>query len=65
MGLGDNRQLTVAWQGTDGIVTAQYPGEPDTLVEEVCHRLVRNLTSLEWRQYFGAENYRRTCPGLP
>jgi WD40 repeat protein len=30
-----------------------------------CDRLGRNLTWLEWQQYFPAEPYRQTCPNLP
>lgn len=37
---------------------------PDDLVTEVCKRLTRNLTKAEWRQYFGNEPYRKTCPNL-
>jgi WD40 repeat protein/energy-coupling factor transporter ATP-binding protein EcfA2 len=34
------------------------------LIAEACARLTRNLTDVEWRKYFGEENYRKTCPLL-
>ena len=34
------------------------------LVAEACARLTRNLTEAEWQQYFGDEQYRKTCPLL-
>jgi WD40 repeat protein len=30
-----------------------------------CHRANRNLTRVEWRQFFGDQPYRATCPDLP
>ena len=30
-----------------------------------CRKANRNFTCKEWRQYFGSENYHRTCPDLP
>ncbi len=38
---------------------------PDGLVQEICLRLFRNLTTAEWHQYLGNEPYRPTCPNLP
>lgn len=38
---------------------------PADLVASACGQLWRNLTREEWRQYVGAEPYRKTCPGLP
>jgi WD40 repeat protein len=36
------------------------------LVEWVCARLIRNLSTDEWRRYLGEEEpYTETCPGLP
>lgn len=35
---------------------------PETLIDEACLRLTRNLTKEEWRQYLGDEPYRNTCP---
>ena len=37
----------------------------DDLVEEACKRLTRNLTSVEWNQYFDKKPYRKTCSDLP
>jgi WD40 repeat protein len=33
--------------------------------ERACRRANRNLTRKEWRQIFGDEAYRATCPDLP
>jgi WD40 repeat protein len=38
---------------------------PEDLVAQACGRLMRNLTTDEWRQYLGSEGYRKTCPNLP
>lgn len=35
------------------------------LITAACNRLGRNLTWLEWQQYFSDEPYRQTCPNLP
>jgi WD40 repeat protein len=37
---------------------------PDAIIAEACDRLARNLEKAEWRQYFGAEAYRKTCPTI-
>jgi WD40 repeat protein len=37
----------------------------DDLLAEACARLTRNLSQDEWRQFLGAEPYRKTCPELP
>lgn len=35
-------------------------------IEEVCHRLPRNFTQTDWKQYIGTNlPYRATCPNLP
>jgi len=38
---------------------------PEDLIKEACSRLFRNLTYQEWKQFFPAQAYRRTCPTLP
>jgi WD40 repeat protein len=36
---------------------------PEAIIAEACDRLSRNLNAdAEWRQYFGDEPYRKTCP---
>jgi WD40 repeat protein len=37
----------------------------DDLISEVCNLLPRNFTHNEWKQNFGEEPYRPTCPNLP
>ena len=48
----------------DGIIHV-WLLSPDSLITELCSRLPRNLTHLEWQQYFNDEPYRATCPNLP
>lgn len=48
---GDGTARIWTWQSKD-------------LIAEACARLTRNLTEVEWQQYFGEEPYRRTCPLL-
>ena len=39
---------------------------PEDLMAEVCTRLPRNLTRVEWQHYIGdALTYRAACPNLP
>jgi WD40 repeat protein len=39
---------------------------PETLIDEACSRLSRNLTLAEWNQFAGFEEpYRKRCPKLP
>ena len=39
---------------------------PQDMIDELCSRMTRNLTAVEWAEYVGAEvPYRRTCPSLP
>ena len=33
--------------------------------QRACGIAGRNLTQREWAQFFGAEQYRKTCPNLP
>jgi WD40 repeat protein len=37
----------------------------ETLIDEVCSRIPRNLTREEWRDYMGDEPYQQTCSNLP
>jgi WD40 repeat protein len=37
---------------------------PQQLITEACQRLTRNLDPDEWREYIGAETYRKTCPNI-
>ncbi|MET0917481.1 MAG: hypothetical protein ABWY07_03540 [Burkholderiales bacterium] len=63
----DDRFL-IAWSGdvlSPPHAIRLWPLSLDTLVEEACERLARNLTLEEWRQHFPSEPYRRTCPNRP
>lgn len=39
--------------------------QTQTLAEQACQQIRRNLTPLEWQQYLGDEIYQLTCPDLP
>lgn len=39
--------------------------QEEAIVDQVCHRLTRNLSKAEWSQYLAPEPYADTCPGLP
>jgi WD40 repeat protein/serine/threonine protein kinase len=56
---------TGATQESNGL-TQTYLTELTDLQERACTRLGRNLTWMEWLQYFGpSEPYRQTCSQLP
>lgn len=38
---------------------------PDELIDKACNRLTRNLTQVEWTQFFEEETYALICPQLP
>ena len=38
---------------------------PDELIEKACSRVTRNLTQVEWGQFFEGERYQLTCSNLP
>ena len=66
MGLNaDGTNLLGASAVSDGLGIGEYPSQPLTLADEVCRRLVKNLTREEWTRYLGSESYRRTCTNLP
>jgi WD40 repeat protein len=50
----------LAARAQDGI-TMLWRLWPGDLPTEACRRVERNLTSEEWRTYFGDEPYRKTC----
>ncbi|BCM88687.1 hypothetical protein IAD21_00529 [Abditibacteriota bacterium] len=60
----EDGKYLVATNKTSG-ATQRKLWNPDSLVEESCSRLTRNLDSSEWQKYFGEEDYRSTCPNLP
>jgi WD40 repeat protein len=49
---------------TDG-VTRVWLWQRESIIEEACPRLTRNLSKEEWQQYFDNQKYRQTCPNLP
>jgi WD40 repeat protein len=50
---------------TAGEPTRVWRWRPDDLMATACERLPRNLTAAEWRDFLGAEPYRKTCARLP
>lgn len=50
--------------GYDSVKYWPLPPE-ESLVEEACQRLTRNLTRAEWKELLPDESYRKTCPSLP
>ena len=54
------------WLVTGGRATTRvWRWQTEDLIAEACARLPRNFTPREWREFFGNESYRRTCPNLP
>ena len=39
--------------------------DPRLWIEKACERVGRNFTQAEWAQFFGEENYRKTCEQWP
>ncbi len=60
---GDNGHM-IATASDDGTVLLSLL-IPDELIEKACSRLTRNLTQLEWGQFFEGEIYELTCPNSP
>ena len=44
---------------------SEHIWQTQRLIEDVCSRLYINLSPGKWRQQFGTEPYRATCPHLP
>jgi WD40 repeat protein len=57
----DGKYLASGGNDNTASVWLWSPVDP---IEEACSRLTRNPTCGEWRQYFGSEPYRKTCPNL-
>jgi WD40 repeat protein len=58
----DNRWAIVAYKEGN---TALWPLQLNQIIDLACQTAGRNMTSLEWRQYFPGQQYRKTCPNLP
>jgi WD40 repeat protein len=59
----DDRYLATAH--VDDRTVRLWLWRPEDLIDAACRRLTRNLSEEEWRQYVGAEPYRKTCENLP
>jgi len=55
----------LATHSWDGGTAQVFFWLPQDLIVEASSRLGRNLTITEWRDHFGEELYRKTCPNLP
>ena len=60
-GAGGDRIATASDDRTV-LVSLLIPAE---LIDKACSRVTRNLTQLEWTQFFEGEIYQLTCPNLP
>lgn len=58
----DERQLTAVF--SDGRVF-RINFDLEAWIAQACSRANRNLTEEEWREFFGDEPYRPTCPEIP
>ena len=56
----DSRMLYTA-SGTPRLMLQEHMLRTEDLVSEICRRLDRNLTPVEWKKYVGDEPYRETC----
>jgi WD40 repeat protein len=61
----DGSHVLVASPRAEGIFINRYPSQVQSVVDETCERLDRNLTSEEWARYLSPEPYRKTCINLP
>lgn len=56
----DSRMLYTA-SGTSRLMLQEHMLRTEDLVSEICRRIDRNLTPVEWKKYMGSEPYRETC----
>ena len=61
----DGNHVLVAAPRSDAIFVGRYPSQVQTMIDETCERLDRNMTSEEWSRYMTPEPYRKTCSNLP
>lgn len=70
--IADARDVTLMFFTRDGRSLMTVAGDTvqiwqwdlDDLMKEGCARIGRNLTEAEWRRYFGANRYAKTCPDV-
>jgi WD40 repeat protein len=60
----DDRILLSVTAGHEAVLRRTYIRSPD-LIQEACAKVTRNLRPDEWKRFFVAEQYRKTCPDLP
>lgn len=60
--IGQGNQVVFSYNN----IAYEWLWDVEGLIDEVCRRLPRNMTHIEWEQYFGVNTqYRSTCPNLP
>jgi WD40 repeat protein/CRP-like cAMP-binding protein len=58
----DGNRVATASDDRTVLISLLIPAE---LIDKGCSRLTRNLTQIEWMQFFEGETYALTCPNLP
>lgn len=58
----DGRQIATASNDRTVLISLLIPSE---LIDKACSRVTRNMTQIEWTQFFEGEVYELTCPNLP
>jgi hypothetical protein len=56
--MGKERHL-ITWNASNSYQV--WDMDPESWLERACRRAGRNLTQVEWVQYFPGEKYRKTC----
>jgi hypothetical protein len=56
--MGKERHL-ITWNASNSYQV--WDTDPESWLERACRRAGRNLTQVEWVQYFPGEKYRKTC----
>lgn len=58
----DGRVIATASNDRTVLISLLLPAE---LIDKACSQLTRNLSQVEWTQFFEGEIYELTCPNLP
>ncbi|HNB51292.1 MAG TPA: hypothetical protein PK530_05095, partial [Anaerolineales bacterium] len=58
----DGHQIATASNDRTVLISLLIPSE---LIDKACSQLTRNMTQIEWTQFFEGQTYELTCPNLP